>query len=129
MPCCVESELPLNVLERVEAVARINHVIRATLGEPGLEIVGSTTAVNTFLKPLPEVTNSWNPVRSQYVKELTEGRDELLANEYVRTEKNGPYEGSELWRISLRVGALSDVDYGEFIKTLRKVRRTGAPRL
>ncbi|QDV45205.1 MMPL family protein [Stieleria neptunia] len=114
-----ESALPLNVLERVEAVARINNVVHRTLGEPGLGIVGSATAVNTFLKPLPGVTNSWNPVRSQYITELNEGREELLANDYVRLEKNGPYAGSELWRISLRVGALADVDYGEFIKTLR----------
>ena len=114
-----EQTVALNILERVEAVARINHVIDDTLGERGLDIVGSTTAVNTFLKPLPGITNSWNPVRSQYVKELTAGREELLENEYVRLEKSGPYQGSELWRLSLRVSALSDVDYGEFIKTLR----------
>ena len=114
-----ENAVPLNSLERVEAVARINHVISETLGEHGLDVVGSTTAVNTFLKPLPGITNSWNPVRSQYITELNAGRDELLANDYVRLEKDGPYKGSELWRISLRVGALSDVDYGEFIKTLR----------
>ncbi|WP_182871121.1 efflux RND transporter permease subunit [Rhodopirellula sp. JC639] len=114
-----DSALPLNVLERVEAVARVSSVVHRTLGEPGLDIVGSTTAVNTFLKPLPGVTNSWNPVRSQYISELNQGRDELLANDYVRLEKAGPYAGSELWRISLRVGALADVDYGQFIKTLR----------
>ena len=111
-------QVPLNILERVEAVARIKHVVHETLGEPGLGIVGSTTAVNTFLKPLPSVTNSWNPIRSQYVKELAAGREELLSNDYVRLEKDGPFAGSELWRISLRVSALSDVDYGAFIKTL-----------
>lgn len=114
-----ETAAPLNILERVEAVARINHVVRETLGERGLGIVGSTTAVNTFLKPLPGVTNSWNPVRSQYISELNDGLQDLLANDYVRIEKGGPYDRSELWRISLRVGALSDVDYGAFIKTLR----------
>ncbi|MDM4014469.1 efflux RND transporter permease subunit [Roseiconus lacunae] len=113
------TSVPLDILERVEAVARINHVVHQTLGEPGMGIVGSATAVNTFLKPLPDVTNSWSPVRSQFVKELTAGRDELLANDYVRLEQYGPMEGSELWRISLRVSALSDVDYGQFIETLR----------
>lgn len=114
-----KNAVPLNVLERVEAVARINSVIHRTLGEPGLDVVGSTMAVNTFLKPLPAVSNGWNSVRSLFVKQLNDGRAELLANDYLRIEKNGPYAGSELWRISLRVGALSDVDYGEFIKTLR----------
>lgn len=27
------------------------------------------------------------------------------------------FAGAELWRISLRLGALNDVDYGEFVKT------------
>ncbi|OYP32270.1 efflux RND transporter permease subunit [Rhodopirellula sp. MGV] len=113
------SAIPLNILERVEAVARINFVVHQTLGEPGLGVVGSATAVNTFLKPLPDVTNGWNPVRAQYVSELSAGRDELLSNDYVRLEEYGPLKGSELWRISLRVSALSDVDYGQFIETLR----------
>ncbi|MCC9601976.1 MMPL family transporter [Stieleria sp. JC731] len=113
------SAIPLNILERVEAVARINYVVHQTLGEPGLGVVGSATAVNTFLKPLPDVTNGWNPVRSQYVNELTAGREELLSNDYVRLEQYGPMKDSELWRISLRVSALSDVDYGQFISTLR----------
>ncbi|MCO8124383.1 MMPL family transporter [Stieleria sp. TO1_6] len=111
--------LPLNMLERVEAVARIDHVVHETLGQPGLDIVGSSTAINTFLKPLPEVTNGWDPIRSHYTKELNEGRSQLLGNDYLRLETSGPYVGSELWRISLRVAALSDVDYGEFIQTLR----------
>ena len=114
-----DSGLPFNLLERVEAVARINHVVRQTLGPPGLDVVGSTTAINTFLKPLPAVSNGWDPIRSQYLRDLSAGRDELLASDYVRLEQQGPYQDSELWRISLRVGALSDVDYGQFIKTLR----------
>ncbi|MEO1616738.1 MAG: MMPL family transporter [Planctomycetota bacterium] len=109
----------LDILERVEAVARISHVVHETLGEPGLGVVGSVTGINTFLKPLPGVTNGWNPVRAQYVSELRRGRAELLTNDYVRLEKSGPFRDSELWRISLRVGALSDVDYGMFIQTLR----------
>ncbi|MEM6469002.1 MAG: MMPL family transporter [Planctomycetota bacterium] len=113
------SSIELNILERVEAVARISHVIHETLGEPGIDVVGSVTGINTFLKPLPSVTNGWNPVRAQYVKELRSNRAELLTNDYVRLESSGPFEGSELWRISLRVGALTDVDYGMFIDTLR----------
>ena len=109
----------LNFLERVEAVARVNHVVHQTLGEPGLQIVGKATSADTFLPELPGWSNGYSPIRSHYAKQLAEGRDELLANDYLTLEKSGPFAGSELWRISLRVDALSDVDYGAFIGTLR----------
>ncbi|KAA5541418.1 MMPL family transporter [Roseiconus nitratireducens] len=109
----------LNMLERVEAVSRINHVVHETLGEPGLNIVGTATSADTFLPPLPAVSNSFWNTRSLYNKELGKSREELLRNDYLSLEQEGPFAGSELWRISLRVDALSDVDYGAFIKTLR----------
>jgi hypothetical protein len=112
---------PLEMLERVEAVSRIGKVVRRTLGEPGLDIVGQTMSAETFLPPLPAPSNGydWTGTRSKYNRGLMEGRADLLASDYLQTEQAGPYSESELWRISLRVGALSDVDYGQFITTLR----------
>ncbi|MEL6109221.1 MAG: MMPL family transporter [Planctomycetota bacterium] len=109
----------LSFLERVEAVSRINYVVQETLGEPGLNVVGKATSADTFLPALPGWSNGYSVIRSHYEKQLTDGRDELLANDYLKLEESGPYAGSELWRISLRVDALSDVDYGAFIGTLR----------
>ncbi len=109
----------LNMLERVEVVSRIETVVRRTLGETGLNIVGQAMAADTFLPPLPGPDNTWAVSRSIYNKDLLKGRDQLLDSDYVRVEQEGPYKGSELWRISLRVSALSDVDYGYFINTLR----------
>ncbi|MEO1527529.1 MAG: hypothetical protein AAFX06_19040, partial [Planctomycetota bacterium] len=110
----------LSFLERVEAVNRINFVVQETLGEPGLNVVGKATSADTFLPALPGTSNGYSVIRSHYEKQLVDGRDELLANDYLKLEKDGPYAGSELWRISLRVDALSDVDYGAFIGTLRE---------
>ena len=110
----------LSFLERVEAVNRINYVVQETLGEPGLNVVGKATSADTFLPALPGTSNGYSVIRSHYEKQLADGRDEILANDYLKLEESGPYEGSELWRISLRVDALSDVDYGAFIGTLRK---------
>ncbi|TWU01072.1 efflux RND transporter permease subunit [Stieleria varia] len=115
----VDATRRLGVLERVEAVARINRVVRNTLGEPGLGIVGQAMSADTFLPPLPEPDNGYWNTRSLYRKSLISGRADLLQSDYLRIEDSGPYEGSELWRISLRVDALSDVDYGHFINTLR----------
>ncbi len=107
------------MLERVEAVSRIRRVVHRILGEPGLDVVGQAMSADTFLPPLPAPDNSYSPVRSKFNKELIASRADLRGSDYLRVEQDGPFEGSELWRISLRVAALSDVDYGRFISTLR----------
>ncbi|TWU24385.1 MMPL family protein [Novipirellula galeiformis] len=110
---------PLTILERAEMVARVSEVVRRTLGETGMDVVGQTMSADTFLPPLPPPSNSYDPVRSMTNRRLLDSHQQLLSSDYVRIEKEGPFAGSELWRISLRVGALSDVDYGRFIYTLR----------
>ena len=109
----------LNVLERVEAISRVRTVIHRTLGEPGRDIVGQAMSADTFLPPLPAPTNNYDIGRAKFNRDLLESSEELRHNDYLRIEKSGAYVGSELWRISLRVAALSDVDYGHFISTLR----------
>ena len=112
---------PLDILERVEAIARIRTVVYRTLGEPGRKVVGQAIAADTFLPPLPQTTNRYSPIRAKFVRELTAASEQLRDNDYLKIEKEGQYTNSELWRISLRVAALSDVDYGQFVSTLREV--------
>jgi hypothetical protein len=69
---------------------------------------------------VPAPSNAYSPVRAKFNRELLAASDQLRDNDYLRVEKSGPFAGSELWRISLRVAALSDVDYGQFIATLRE---------
>jgi predicted RND superfamily exporter protein len=109
----------LTMLERVEAVSRIRKVVHRTLGQPGQGVVGQATAADTFLPDLPDPSNGYSPVRAKFTRELAAASDQLRANDYLRIEKSGEFKNSELWRISLRVAALSDVDYGQFISTLR----------
>jgi predicted RND superfamily exporter protein len=47
---------------------------------------------------------------------LERSYDKLLDSGYLRTD---PKDGSELWRISVRVAAFQDVDYGRFASELR----------
>lgn len=110
---------PLKMLERIEAVHRIRQVVHRTLGEPGLGIVGNATSADTFLPDLPEPSRTYDSTRAKFNRDLLAAGDTLRNNDYLKIEKSGHYQGSELWRISLRVAALSDVDYGQFIKTLR----------
>lgn len=115
------SPISLTLLERVEAISRIRTAVKRTLGEQGSGVVGQASSMDTFLPPLPEVSNGYDVVRSNFQRQLTAGYDELLDSDYLKVEKHGPLAGSELWRLSLRVGALSDVDYGLFINDLRDV--------
>ncbi|TWT66196.1 efflux RND transporter permease subunit [Allorhodopirellula solitaria] len=113
--------IALNLLERIEAVSRIRIAVTRTLGEEGTGEVGQASSMDTFLPPLPAVDNGYNVVRSQMNRRLAEAKAELLASDYVKIEDYGPLETSEMWRLSLRVSALSDNDYGLFINDLRDV--------
>lgn len=111
---------PLTLLERAEAVGRFDIAVRRTLGESGTGVVGRTMSAVTFLPPFPEPSSSYSPIRKRFESRLTAAIDSLPDTDYFRSEQGGPFAGSELWRISLRVGALSDVDYGQFVGDLRK---------
>lgn len=113
-----EVQPTLNVLQRAEMISRVGKVVHRALGEPGKGTVGQTTSVETFLKPLPAPKNSYDWRRNEFNDEMLAAHADLISTDYLRVEEDGPYQGSELWRISLRVGALSDVDYGLFISTL-----------
>ncbi len=110
----------LGILERAELVERVRKVVNQTLGEPGRGIVGQAMSANTFLPPLPEPANSYSPVRAKFTRELTASLADLKEIDYLQMEQTAEQSPSELWRISLRVAALSDVDYGGFIYTLRE---------
>ncbi|MCP4506745.1 MAG: hypothetical protein GY826_10170, partial [Fuerstiella sp.] len=110
----------LTMLERVEAISRIRTVVNRTLGESGRGVVGQVMSADTVLPPLPAPSNSYSPIRAKFNRELLAGRQELRDNDYLRIEKTDGPADSELWRVSLRVAALSDVDYGTFISTLRE---------
>ncbi|TWU58607.1 MMPL family protein [Rubripirellula tenax] len=114
-----ETVEPLDILQRVETVSRIRSVVHRTLGEPGMGIVGQATSADTFLPPLPAPSNKYSAVRAKFNRDLLAAGDTLRDNDYLKLEKRGVYADSELWRISLRVAAISDVDYGQFISTLR----------
>ncbi|WP_153556324.1 efflux RND transporter permease subunit [Roseimaritima sediminicola] len=113
--------VPLNMLERVEAVSHIQTVVEQAFGERGMGVVGRAMSTATFLPDLPPPSNSdHSPTRYRYNQELTAAQKELQQSDYYRVENSGAFEGSDLFRISLRVSALADVDYGRFIFQLRK---------
>lgn len=116
-----QARTQLGLLERAEAVSRIQAVMQDEFGYNGQNIVGQGMSAITFLRDIPDPTRGFDWQRTAFDRLLQKSRDELLDSDYLAVEKDGLAEGTELWRVSLRLGALNDVDYGEFVKTLRTV--------
>ena len=131
--------LQLDFLERMEIASRIQNAVARQLGEQGQGIVGQAMSVPTFAPELPPpgYPTMRDPVRSVMNRKLEEHRAEYLTTDYLRIDRGSdpkaggedqdggqpenPNIGSELWRISLRVGALRDIDYGAFVGELKRV--------
>ncbi len=117
----------LDFLERMELGERV----QARLAEIP-EVVGVLSAV-TFAPHLPRaeeykdkggiggalghlvgVRNRYKLARAQYNKYLEEHRDDFIQGDYLSEEN-----GQDLWRISARVGALRDVDFGDLLIAIK----------
>lgn len=111
----------LSLLERAEAVSRIQTVLQDEFGYGGQNIVGRGMSAITFLREIPDPSRGFDWQRTAFDRLLQKSLPELLESDYLAKETSGPATGTELWRISLRLGALNDVDYGRFVSTLRTV--------
>lgn len=102
-----EATFQLTVLERMQLVDRIQKVCEREFGEVGRDVIGKGMSAATFVSDLPGVTDfqTRGAFNSQLERQL-----ENLPTDYVRTDTR-----NELWRISERLGALNDVDYGLFV--------------
>lgn len=110
----------LSQLERLQAIDHIQRAVESAFGEHGTGVVGNAMSAVTLMPELPAPTNSpTNATRLAFNSALASAQTQLLGSDYVQHERSGPWKESELWRISLRVGALSDVDYGQFVGNLR----------
>ncbi|MCA9171803.1 MAG: MMPL family transporter, partial [Planctomycetales bacterium] len=109
---------PLSFLERMEVVSYIEEVLSHRFGETGQQIIGNAMSPVTFAYPLPKPGASFRQgsVRGGISRRLAAHRDEFLRSDYLRVD---PVDDAELWRISLRLGALNNVDYGAFVHDLQ----------
>ena len=103
-----------NFLERIELVAHIQNAVEDVFGEQGQDVVGRAMSAATFTPPILDPLDTQ---RFPTNKRLEENRDRLLQENYVAVDQ----DDAELWRISVRLGALNDVDYGQFVSELKRV--------
>ena len=118
----LDERIQLSFLERMEIAARIQNVVETTFGEDGQGIVGQGMSVPQLAPelPPPESFDATNPVRGVMNLKLKRARDQYLATDYLRIDQEGENRGSELWRVSLRLGALLDEDFGQFVDQLKR---------
>jgi predicted RND superfamily exporter protein len=117
----------LDFLEKMELVERVHKKLEAT------DEVGGVLSAVTFSPHLPRpeeykkvksnvlmrmasVRDPYKLARRVTAKKLFEHRDDYIKGDYLAIED----DGTELWRISARVGALKDVDYGDILTHIRE---------
>ncbi len=105
----IDTDSPLNMLERMELIRHVQDEMQT------IEYIGSTMSAATFAPELDRGGLPGNATRDVTNKKLLESRDDYLQSDFLAVEG-----GTELWRISCRVGALNDVDYGEFKEEIRR---------
>lgn len=134
-----ENNLKYTFLERLELSQRVRKHLERFFGPSGLDIVGAGMSTDVFV-PMQMVTsqvetNSNLDQRKIFNNQLLENRSKMVAEDYLAIATraaaaeggstyytaNPSYEGRELWRVSLRLAGLNDVDYGKFVNNIRGV--------
>ena len=131
----VEYALRYSMLERMELSYRIRTQLEKVFGPNGLDIVGTGMSTDVFV-PLNSDTPQIDSLRRKVFNNLlNESREEMLEEPYLAVEgvstqggsdtlmaeANPESKGRELWRISIRLAALNNVDYGQFVNDLKSV--------
>ncbi|MCA9213230.1 MAG: MMPL family transporter, partial [Planctomycetales bacterium] len=110
------------LVDRLALSNQINKVLHTCFRKPGEERIGQTMAANTFIPELPKggTPGSFSYRANQKATSATlqERIGELVETDYLRYDEA---TGDELWRISVRLGALSGIDYAPFIGELKQV--------
>ncbi len=109
----------LTFLDRMDLVAQVEETVQREFGAQGRDVAGNSLSALTFAPVLPPVRGSTLAFarRGATNARLEAHRDEFLRSDFLRVD---PTDQSELWRISLRIGALKNVDYGQFVGQLKQ---------
>jgi predicted RND superfamily exporter protein len=102
----------MSMLEKMELIDRIQEQMQK------IEHMGSSMSAVTFAPELPKGRRgvlSERMNRSVTNRRLEAHREDYFESDFLDTDGD-----TELWRVSARVGALNDVDYGEFKEDIRR---------
>lgn len=135
----VDRALKYSFLERLEISSRVRKQLERYFGPDQLNIVGSGMASDIFV-PLQFVDtqlDNGSTIGKRYVfnSRLLAQREAMINQDYLAVadkntlppdsdtiySRDPNYHEREMWRISLRLAALEDVDYGQFVNDLKMV--------
>jgi len=107
-----------SLLERMNLVAQVQLNLERKFGERGSDVIGPSMSALTFTPPLPGNDRGLGSFvhRKLLNRKLETSYESLIGSGYVAIDEAN---GHELWRISLRVAAFEDVNYGEFTDALK----------
>jgi predicted RND superfamily exporter protein len=107
-----------SLVERMAIVSQVQSVLEERFGENGEGVIGPSLSAATFVPPLSNKRRGTSAVIRSTVTNalLQKSYSDLIATGYLRVD---PEDNSELWRVSLRVAAFQDVDYGHFADEVR----------
>ena len=110
----------LSFVQRLETITRMQALIDRKFGPAGDDVVGNSMSAASFVPDLPPAASgNYSFVHRKLLDaRLSRSKQELSDAGFLRIDKE---DGSELWRISLRVAAFRDVDYGQFVKELEQI--------
>ena len=124
----------LSMLERLELSGRVRRHLEGYFGPEGTGDIGSGMSTDVFT-PSTDGNQVKSVTRDVYSTRLYESRSDMEQQDYLAVVGSSPVGaarfqkqiidpsilGREMWRISIRLKALSDVDYGKFIGDLKAV--------
>ena len=123
----------LSMLERLELSGRVRRHLEGYFGPEGTGDIGSGMSTDVFT-PATDGNQEADLIRDVYSSRLYENRPSMTQQDYLAVvgDAQGAAQfqkqlvdpsllGREMWRISIRLKALSDVDYGKFIGDLKAV--------
>lgn len=109
-----DSQCPLSALNRMELMSHLHR------GVSSVEHAGGVLSPVTFSRPIPRGGGLRQTVqRTVYRRQLEEARPELIDKGLMALDGD-----AEVWRLSARAPAMSEVDYGRFVEQLDQVSQT-----
>ncbi len=111
---------PLLLVDRMSLLAQVQSAIVQRFGVAGENIIGPPMSAISFVPELPRagVGTSSLIKRKTVDSQLRQSYDKFLQTSYLRRDQA---TDDELWRISIRVAAFQDVDYGQLTSEIQSV--------